>query len=87
MQHGALHHTLKPGGGLGVLAVVDGQRGKVFIDIFGQSGPQGIEIDVAGAHHLGGVGIIDQRQQEVLQGGIFVVALAREPDGAVQSLL
>ncbi len=86
MQDRALHHALKAGGRLGVLAVIDGQRGKVFIDIFGQTRPQGVQIDIAGPHHLGGVRVVDQGEQQMLQGGVFMVTFAGEPDGPVQGL-
>ena len=55
MQHGALHHALEAGRGLGVLAVLDDQRDQFVVDIFEQRLAQGLDVDIAGFHHLGGV--------------------------------
>ena len=52
-----------------------------------QAAAQLVEIDIARAHHRGGVLIVDQRQQQVLEGGIFVMALIGERQGAMQRLL
>src|SRR5262249_9185304 len=46
-----------------------------------------VEVDVAGAHHRGGVLIVDQRQQQVLERGVFVVALVGERQGPMERLL
>ena len=87
MQHGALHDTLETGRGLGVLAVLDRECREILVDIFGERGAQGVEIDIARAHHLRGVRVVDEREQQVLERGVFVMALTGEPYGPVQSLL
>jgi hypothetical protein len=86
MQNGTLDDALESGRGFGVLAILYRERGKVLIDILGQRGAQGVEIDVAGAHDLRGIGIVNQGKQEVLQSGVLVVALAGEPYGAMEGL-
>ena len=86
MQHGALDHALEAGGGLGVLAILDDQCQQFLVDIMLQRQAQRLGIDIAGLHHLGGVGIVHQRQQQMLERRIFVMAVARELDGAVQRL-
>ena len=86
MQHGALHHALEAGGGLGFLAFVHHQGGEVLVDIFLHRLAQRIHVDIAGLHHLAGVGIVDQGQQQMLQRGIFVMPVAGELDGVVQGL-
>ena len=86
MQHSALHHPLKTGGRFGVLAVLNGQRGEIFVDIFRQSGTEDFQVDIAGTHHLRCVAVIDQRKKQMFQRGVFVMALARQPDGAAQCL-
>ena len=86
MQHGALHHALKAGGGLGVLAVVDHQGRQIVVEIFEQARAQGFEIDIARLHHLRGIGVVDESQQQMFKRRELVMALAREPDGPVQGL-
>jgi hypothetical protein len=87
MQDSALNHTLESGRGFRVLAVFDGKGRQIFVDILGQSIPQGIEVDIAGAHNLRGIGIVDQSEQKMLEGGVFVVALTGQSNGPVEGLL
>jgi len=42
------------------------------------------QIHLAGLHHRRRVGVVDQGQQEMLQGRIFVLPLIRVGDGAVE---
>ena len=49
-------------------------------------GAQLVEIDAAGAQHGGGVGVLGQAEQQVLQRRVFVPALAGEGEGAVERL-
>ena len=86
MQHGALHHALEAGGGLGFLAILDHQGDEFLIDIFLHRPAQRIGIDIAGLHHLAGIGIVHQGQQQMFQGGVFVMPVAGELDGVMQGL-
>ncbi len=87
MQHRPLDHPLEAGGGLGVLAILDHQRGEVGIDEFLHRLAQRVHVDIAGPHHLPGIGIVDQGQEQMLQGRVFVMPVAGELDGVVEGLL
>ncbi len=87
MQHGALHHPLEAGGGLGLLGFIHHQGGEILVDIFLHRLAQHIHVDIAGFHHLAGIGIVQQSEQQMFQRGIFVVPVAGELDGMVQCLL
>ncbi len=87
MDDGALDDPLEAGGGFGILARAGRQIGQLRVDIFDQAAPQHVEIDVAGTHHRGGVLIVDQRQQQMFQRGIFLMALAGESQRLMKGLL
>ncbi len=86
VQDSALHHALEPRRRLGVLAVLDDERQQFMIDIFHQRAAQRVQIDVTCLHHLRRVGIVEQRQQEVFQSRVFVMAVAGKLDRAMQDL-
>ena len=84
VDDGALDHPLEAGGRLGVVAVRGSQCRQIGVDIEGQRRFQRRQIDIAGRHHTGRVRVIDQGEQEMLQGGVFVPALVRIVNGPVQ---
>jgi hypothetical protein len=88
MDRGALDHALEGGGrhGLGPLDIGD-EVARIVVDEFHQRLAQRVQIDVAGAHHLGGVGFVDQRQQQMLQRREFVAARVGQRQRTVNGLL
>ena len=78
VDDGALNDALKAGGGLGILRPVGDQVVEFGFEIGDQAAAQLFQVDVARAHHRGGVLIFDQRQQQMLQRRVFVVALIGE---------
>ncbi len=86
MDHRALDHALEPRRRLGVLTAVADQVGEFGIDIFDEAALQRVDLDIAGPHDGGGVLVVHEGEQEVLQRRIFVPALAGERQGAVESL-
>ena len=80
----ALDHALEAGRGLGVLAHGGGQGGQVGVHIQGERGLQADKVDVAGAHDGARFGVVDKRQQKVLQSGVFVPTLIGVGDRPVQ---
>ena len=86
MQHGALYDALEPRRRLGVLAVLDDKGQQLLIDIFLQRLPQRIDLDIAGLHHLGRIGIVHERKKQMLERRVFVMPVARELDRAMQGL-
>ena len=86
VQDRTLDDALKTRGGLGVLAILDDKGHQVVVDIFAQGLPENLAVDVTGLQHLGRVRVVDQGQKQVFERRVFVVAIAREFDGAVQGL-
>ena len=78
MDDGALDHTLEAGGRLGIVAPVRDQIGQFGIDVVDEIAPERVEIDAAGAHHRRRVLVVDQREQQMFEGGVFVVAFVGE---------
>ena len=74
----------KPAVGWASRRALDEQVGELVVEIFDDARAQGVEIDVAGAHDGRGVAVVEQRQQQVLQRGVFVVALVGVRQRAVQ---
>ena len=83
----ALDHALEAGGRLGILGAVGDQVFQFGFEIGDQAAAQLVEIDIAGAHHRRGVLIVDQRQQQMFQGRIFVVPLIGDGERPVERLL
>ena len=75
-----------PAVGFEVLAAVRDEVGQFGVDVFDEVAAQGVEIDVAGAHDGRRVLVVDQRQKQMLQRGVFVPALARQGEGSMKGL-
>ena len=86
VDHGALDHALEAGGRLRILAAVGDEVGELGVDIFDEVAAQRVEIDVAGAHDGGRVLVVDEGEEEVLERGVFVPALAGERERPVEGL-
>ena len=86
MDDGALDDALEPGGRLGILVAVADQVLELGLEIGGEAASQLVEIDIAGAHDRGRVLVVDQRQQQMLERGVFVMPLVGERQRAVQGL-
>jgi hypothetical protein len=71
---------------LGFLGDIHHQGGEILVDIFLHRLAQRIHVDIAGLHHLAGVGVVHQGQEQVFQSGIFMMPVAGELDGLVQRL-
>ena len=86
MDDGTLNDALKAGGRLGILRPVGDQVVQLRIKIGDDTAAQLFQIDVARPHDRSGVLIFDQREQEMLQRRIFVVALIGERQRPVERL-
>jgi hypothetical protein len=86
VDDGALDDALEPCGRLGILAGLADQIVEFVVDVVDETLTQRVEVDVAGPHDGGRVLIIQQRQQEMLQRGVFVMALVGDGERAVQGL-
>ena len=88
MDHGALDHALEAGGGLAVLAAVGDQVLQFGFEIADARLRLSFSvIDIARAHHRRRVLVVDQREQQMLERGVFVVALVGERQRPVEGLL
>ena len=76
----------KPAVGFGIARPVGGQAGQVLVEELLQIAPQLVQIHAAGPQHGRRIRIVGKAEQQVLQGGVFVTALAGEGQGAVQRL-
>ena len=86
MDDGALDDALEAGRRLGILRALGDQVFQLRFQIGHQAAPQLVHVDVAGAHHRGGVGIVQQREQQMLERCIFVVAFVGERERPVKRL-
>ncbi len=86
MQDGALDHPLEPGGGLRIGVFLSLERLVFLIEILADNAGQFFGIDTASGHHFGRIAIIDQRQQQMLQSGIFMAPVDRVLDRVVERL-
>ena len=87
VDHRALDDALEAGGRLRVLVRAGGEVGEFGVDVFDEVAAQHVEVDVAGAHHGGGVLVVDQRQQQMFERRVFLVAFAGERQRLVQGFL
>ena len=86
MNDRALNHALKSCGRLGVIGPVRHQIFKLGLKIVDEAGAQLVEIDAARSHDRCRIGVIHQRQQEVLQRRVLMVTLVCNRQRAVQRL-
>ncbi len=86
VDRGALHDTLEAGRRLRLVDRLDDQVLELGVDVLHDVLAQRIEIDVAGPKHRGGVGIVDQREEQVLQRRVFVPTLVGERERLAEGL-
>ncbi len=87
MDDRALDDALEAGGRLGVLVITGDQVGEFVIDIFDERLAQRVEVDVAGAHDGGRIGVVDQGEQQMLERRIFVMPLVGKGQCLMERLL
>ena len=86
MDRGALQHALDAGGRLGVLGVSGNQVAELIVDIGQDLAAQPVEIDAARAQDRDGVLVLGQRQQQMLERGVFVTPLIGVGESPMQRL-
>ena len=77
VHDGALDNALKALRGLRVHFLRAGHARRVLAHKGAEAGAQRLNVCGAGAQHLGGAGVVQQRQQQVLHGDEFLPLLAR----------
>ena len=85
MQDGALDHALEAQRRLGVDLLRSGHGRGVLGDEAGEALAQFVDVGGAGAQHLGSGGIVQQRQQQMLDGDELMPLLPRFDKGHVQA--
>jgi hypothetical protein len=88
VNRGALDDALESGGrhGFGAFDIGD-EGGQVIVDEIDQGLFQRVKVNRARLHHAGGVGFVDEGQQEMFQRGEFVAAGIGQGQRAVDGLL
>jgi hypothetical protein len=86
MDDGALDDTLETGGRLGVLIIAGDKVLQLLVNIGGQRFAQLVNIDIAGPHHRRRVAVIQQRQQQMFERGIFMMPLVCERQRLVKRM-
>jgi hypothetical protein len=81
-----LDDTLEAGRGLGILVGIVHEVLKLAFEVGSKAAPQLVEINVACPHDRRRILVVQQRQQQMLEGGVFVMTLVRERQCAVQGL-
>ena len=76
----------KPAVGFEILGAVGDQIVEFGFEIGDQATAQLVEVDIAGPHHRRRVLILDQGEQQMLERGVFVMALVGERQGPVERL-
>jgi len=71
----ALDDALESGGGARLLAGVYHESGELVLQVAFQLPAQQFEVDAAGAHDGGCVHVVDQRQKQMLERGVFVTVV------------
>ena len=77
MHDGALNHALKTQRRLSIYIVCAGHLGRVVFDEVGQRLAQVLDIRRAGSQNFGSAGVVQQCQQQVLDGDEFMPLLTR----------
>ena len=82
----ALHHPLEAGRGLGLDRLVGGEALQLLVDEGLELAFEPLQIDAAGLQHRDGVGILQQRVEQVLERRELVPPLDRKRERPVQAL-
>ena len=85
VQHGALDDALEPERRLGFDVVLALDRRRVLVDEADDVLTQLFDVAAAGAHGFGGRGVVEQGEQQVLDGDEFVAFLPGLDKGHLQT--
>ena len=85
VHDGALDHALKAQSGLGVHLFSARDLGRVVFDEIGQRFAKVVDVGRASSQHLGGAGVVQQRQEQVLHRDELMTLLPGLHEGHVQT--
>ena len=80
LQHGALHHAVHAEGEVGVGVVKDVEFG----ELLSQGVAQGVQVGSQRVQGIFGLGVVEQREQQMLLGDVLVPRRLGEVGGALQ---
>ncbi len=86
MHNGAMDNALEACRGLRLRIMVEDEVVQLFVEKIRQLRSEALNIDIASAHDRGSVAVIEQRQKQVLERRIFVMALIGIFDCAMKRL-
>jgi len=75
MDHRTLDDPLEARSRFGILIIAGHQIAEFLVDIIADGTAQLVDVDIARAHDRCRIRILDQRQQQMLKRGIFVMPL------------
>ena len=73
-----MHDPLEAVGRLGLLLTVDNEVFEFGVEILNNGLTQRIEVDATRPQDGGRIDVVDQRQQQMLEGGVFMSPLVSE---------
>lgn len=86
MNHRPLDHALETGCRLRILASIGDKVGEFAVDVIDQVTAENVEIDIAGSHDGRSILVVDQGQEEVFEGCVFMATFACESERSVKGL-
>src|SRR5215471_10231050 len=86
MNSRALQHALEASGRFCVVAMGGDEIGKLVVDIIQDLAAQAVEVDAARAKYGDSILILGERQQQMFERRIFVVALVGVGESPMQRL-
>jgi hypothetical protein len=86
MDHRPLDHALEAGCGLRILASIGDKVGELAVDVVDEIAAENVEIDIAGSHDGRSILVVDQGQEEVFEGCVFMATFACESERSVKGL-
>src|SRR5262249_16829277 len=87
MHRGTLHDALEPRGGQGLAGILGDDALEPVVDERLEIVAQAVDVDAAGLQDRDRVVILGHGEQQVLEGGVFVAALAGQTERAMEGLL
>ena len=86
VERGALDDALEAVGRLGLLLRLDDEIFELGVEILDDGLAQPVEVDATGPENRRRIDVVDQRQQKMLEGRIFVTALVGERERPAKGL-
>ena len=86
VEHRALEHALKPERGLRFALILRRKHRGVLVEIPLERPAQRVDVDAAGAQHLARFRVVDQREQQMLDGHEFMPLFAGAAKRGVESV-